>query len=70
MSKTRELIISTLAKKRYCTIIDLVEVAQISHISVRHHIQKLESEGLVDSQEEKHGVGRPRRLLFFDKKGW
>lgn len=69
MSKTRDLIVSTLAKNRYCTITELVEVAQISHISVRHHIQKLEAEGLVDSKEEKHGVGRPRRLYYLTQKG-
>ena len=69
MSKTRDLIISTLAKNRYCTITELVGVAQISHISVRHHIQKLEAEGLVNSKEEKHGVGRPRRLYYLTKKG-
>ena len=69
MSKTRDLIISTLAKNRFCSINDFVDVAQISHISVRHHIQKLEAEGLVNSKEEKHGVGRPRRLYFLTKKG-
>ncbi len=69
MSKTRDLIISTLVKNHYCTITELVDVAQISHISVRHHIQKLEAEGLVNSKEEKHGVGRPRRLYYLTKKG-
>jgi len=36
---------------------------------VRHHVTKLEASGLVTSDEERHGVGRPRRLYFLTEKG-
>ena len=41
----------------------------INPISVRHHVTKLEAGGLVTSEEERHGVGRPRRLYFLTEKG-
>jgi len=41
----------------------------INPISVRHHINRLEADGLVTSEEERHGVGRPRRLYFLTEKG-
>jgi predicted ArsR family transcriptional regulator len=52
-----------------CTIIELAEAVEINPISVRHHINKLEAEGLVQSEEERHGVGRPRRVYFLTEKG-
>ena len=36
---------------------------------MRHHVTKLEADGLVTSEEERHGVGRPRRLYFLTEKG-
>ena len=41
----------------------------INPISVRHHIVKLQAEGVVDSDEERHGVGRPRRVYFLTEDG-
>jgi len=36
---------------------------------VRHHIAKLEAQDLVDSEEERHGVGRPRRVYYLTEAG-
>jgi predicted ArsR family transcriptional regulator len=52
-----------------CTINDLAKAVDINPISVRHHIAKLEAEALVSSDEERHGVGRPRRMYFLTEKG-
>lgn len=59
---TRQKVLKTLLVRQRCTINDLAEAVEINPISVRHHINKLEAEGLVTSYEERHGVGRPRRL--------
>jgi DeoR family suf operon transcriptional repressor len=59
----------TLLNRERCTINELAEAVDINPISVRHHISKLEADGLVKSSEEKHGVGRPRRLYFLSEKG-
>jgi predicted ArsR family transcriptional regulator len=66
---TREQIMQTLLTKERCTINELAEAVDINPISVRHHIGKLEAEALVTSIEERHGVGRPRRVYFLTDMG-
>lgn len=66
---TREKILHTLLRRRLCTINDLAEVVGINPISVRHHIARLEADNLVGSDEERHGVGRPRRVYFLTEAG-
>jgi predicted ArsR family transcriptional regulator len=41
----------------------------INPISVRHHVNKLEAEGLIQSAEERHGVGRPHLVFSLTPKG-
>jgi predicted ArsR family transcriptional regulator len=62
-------VLKTLLTKQRCTINDLAEAVGINPISVRHHVTKLEAAGLVTSEEERHGVGRPRRLYFLTEEG-
>ncbi|MBN2501468.1 MAG: ArsR family transcriptional regulator [Anaerolineales bacterium] len=69
MSSTRELVLKNLLNRQRCTINDLAEAVQINPISVRHHIAKLEADGLVNSEEERHGVGRPRRVYYLTDAG-
>jgi predicted ArsR family transcriptional regulator len=66
---TRDQILQTLLTQERCTINDLAEAVDINPISVRHHIGKLEAEALVTSIEERHGVGRPRRIYFLTDRG-
>jgi predicted ArsR family transcriptional regulator len=51
------------------TINDLAEAVGINPISVRHHLGNLEKEGLVEGQEERHGVGRPRLVYVLTDDG-
>ncbi len=69
MQNTRKRILYTLLKRQRCTINELAEAVGITPISVRHHISKLEAEGLVTSDEERHGVGRPRRQYYLTESG-
>lgn len=69
MQSTREKVLQTLLSDQRCTINELAEAVEINPISVRHHIAKLQADGLVDSEEERHGVGRPRRLYFLTESG-
>lgn len=66
---TRDRVMHTLLSRERCTINDLAALVEINPISVRHHIARLEAEGLVSSEEERHGVGRPRRMYFLTEKG-
>ncbi len=69
VKSTRDRVLQTLLTRNQCTINELAEAVDINPISVRHHITKLEADGLVDSTEERHGVGRPRRLYYLTERG-
>src|SRR4030067_74980 len=66
---TRERVLQTLLRKHRCTINELAEAGGINPISVRHHIAKLQADGLLTSEEERHGVGRPRQNYFLTEAG-
>jgi predicted ArsR family transcriptional regulator len=51
------------------TVNELADAVGINPISVRHHVNKLEAEGLIQSKEERHGVGRPRLVYSLTNKG-
>jgi predicted ArsR family transcriptional regulator len=69
MKSTRDRILQTLSRKPRSTIIELAEAVGINPISVRHHLSNLEKEGLVEAQEERHGVGRPRLVYVLTEDG-
>ena len=69
MATTRQKVLETLLTHDVRTINDIAEDVGINPISVRHHIARLEADGLVDSREERHGVGRPRRLYYLTENG-
>ena len=64
MTGTRDLVLRTLLTQPRSTVNDLADKVGISPISIRHHIANLEAEGLISSEDERHGVGRPRQVFF------
>jgi DeoR family transcriptional regulator, suf operon transcriptional repressor len=66
---THDRILQTLLVRERCSINELADTVQINPISVRHHISRLEADGLVTSDETRPGVGRPRRFYFLTEKG-
>ncbi len=69
MKSTRDRILHTLLKKPNSTINELAESVGINPISVRHHLTNLQVEGLVEAEEERHGVGRPRLIYSLTEHG-
>jgi DeoR family suf operon transcriptional repressor len=69
MSATRELVLRTLLSQPRCTINELADKLGITPISVRHHITSLEADGLISSEDERHGVGRPRQVFSLTENG-
>ncbi|WP_299028203.1 ArsR family transcriptional regulator [uncultured Thermanaerothrix sp.] len=69
LKSTRERILQTLLNSPRRTINELAQAAGISPISVRHHLNALLAEGLVTSEEERHGVGRPRLVYYLTEAG-
>ena len=69
VNSTRDRILQTLLRQPRRTINELAEAVGINPISVRHHLTNLQVEGLVTSEEERHGVGRPRLLYALTQAG-
>lgn len=69
MKSTKERIVEHLLKFPRSSINTLAEAIGINAISVRHHLTNLLSEGLIEAEEERHGVGRPRLVYFLTEKG-
>ena len=68
-SNTRNRVLRTLLLNQRRTVNELAEAVDINPISVRHHVSKLEAEGLIQSKEERHGVGRPRLVYSLTNQG-
>ena len=69
MKSTRDRIMQTLLRQPRTTINELAVAVGINPISVRHHLTNLQVEGLVSTEEERHGVGRPRLVYFLTEAG-
>ena len=69
MKSTKDKILQTLLRKPKITINDIAEAVGINPISVRHHLTNLQMEGLIDADEERHGVGRPRLVYSLTQDG-
>lgn len=69
MTSTKDRILTTLLERQSATIAELAEIVGINGISVRHHLINLQADGLVASEEERHGVGRPRFSYRLTNKG-
>jgi DeoR family suf operon transcriptional repressor len=69
MKSTRERILLYLLNHPRATINDMAGAVGINAISVRHHLTSLEADDLVASEEERHGVGRPRLVYFLTDEG-
>jgi DeoR family transcriptional regulator, suf operon transcriptional repressor len=69
MTTTRDIVLRVLLTRQHCTLNELAEVVGISPISMRHHIARLEADGLLTAVEERHGVGRPRMVYTLTESG-
>ncbi len=69
MNSTRDRILQTLLYHPKSSINELAELVGINGISVRHHLTNLQADGLVEAEEERHGVGRPRLVYELTEEG-
>ncbi len=69
MNSTRDRILQTLLNHPKSSINELANSVGINAISVRHHLTNLQADGLVEAEEERHGVGRPRLVYELTEKG-
>lgn len=69
MKSTKDKILQTLLRRPKVTINELAEAVEINPISVRHHLTNLQMEGLIEAEEVRHGVGRPRLVYSLTQDG-
>ncbi|RPJ29322.1 MAG: winged helix-turn-helix transcriptional regulator [Chloroflexi bacterium] len=69
MKSRKDKILQTLLRKPKITINELAEAVDINPISVRHHLTNLQMEGLIEAEEVRHGVGRPRLVYSLTEEG-
>ena len=69
MKSTKDKILQTLLRHPKVTINELAEAVEINPISVRHHLTNLQMEGLIEADEVRHGVGRPRLVYSLTQDG-
>lgn len=66
---TRDLILHTLKASAQCNIESLADEADISPVTVRHHLNALQAEGLVEVESVRRKVGRPYYVYSLSEKG-
>jgi DeoR family suf operon transcriptional repressor len=69
MKSTRERVLQTLSLHPRSTILEIAAEVGINAISVRHHLTHLLAGGMVMTEEERHGVGRPRMVYLLTENG-
>jgi DeoR family transcriptional regulator, suf operon transcriptional repressor len=69
MKSTKDKILQTLLRHPKITINELAQAVEINPISVRHHLTNLQMEGLIEADEVRHGVGRPRLVYSLTQDG-
>ena len=69
MKTTREKVLYIIKTNPKSTVMQIAEFVGIDTISIRHHLTKLQAEGLIHSEEERHGVGRPRLVYSLTQVG-
>jgi predicted ArsR family transcriptional regulator len=69
MKSTKDRILQTLLRRPRITVNELAEAVDINPISVRHHLTNLQMEGLIQAEEVRHGVGRPRLVYSLTQDG-
>jgi predicted ArsR family transcriptional regulator len=69
MQETRKQILEYLRRNGSAAVHDLAEHLQISIGTVRHHLNVLQRDNMVESKEIRHGVGRPRLVYALSSTG-
>jgi predicted ArsR family transcriptional regulator len=66
---TREVILEEIKRTNGATVEALAETAEISPVTVRHHLNSLQAEGLLETSSVRRKVGRPYYVYSLSAKG-
>jgi len=62
MHDTRLQVLEAIKTQRQATVASLATALKLTPISIRHHLTSLQAEGLVQTEVDRQGIGRPRYL--------
>ena len=62
---TRDIILHTIKSSPQSTVEELAGAADISPVTVRHHLNALQAEGTIESATIRRKVGRPYYCLLY-----
>jgi len=66
---TRDIILRTIRQRHQATVNELAEAADVSPVTVRHHLNVLQAESLLESESVRRKVGRPYHVYSLSAKG-
>ena len=66
---TRDTILHTIKTSQQANVESLAEVAKVSPVTVRHHLNSLQAKGLIESASIRRKVGRPYYVYSLSEKG-
>lgn len=66
---TREIILHTIKASPQSTVEELAEAADVSPVTVRHHLNALQAEGVIEAASIRRKVGRPYYVYSLSEKG-
>lgn len=66
---TREVILEAIKQANEATVDELAEVADVSPVTVRHHLNSLQADGLLEARSVRRKVGRPYYVYSISDKG-
>lgn len=66
---TRDIILRTIKQSPQSSVEELAEAVDVSPVTVRHHLNGLQAEGLIESESVRRKVGRPYFVYSISEKG-
>lgn len=66
---TRDIILHTIKQRHQATVNELAEAADVSPVTVRHHLNALQADSLLVSDSVRRKVGRPYHVYSLSQKG-
>ena len=66
---TRDVILRTIKRQHQATVNELAEAADVSPVTVRHHLNALQADSLLVSESVRRKVGRPYHVYSLSDKG-
>lgn len=66
---TREVILETIKASRQAKVETLANAANVSPVTVRHHLNSLQAEGLIEARAIRRKVGRPYYVYSLSEEG-